>query len=569
MGKPGRKHHAERTQTATKTPTIEKWIAYLVRHPAAISVGLAALATLRIVATYAVFNHTIDEPAHIACGMEWLDRHTFRIETHHPPLARVAVALGPYLAGARSPNEPDFYKDNPFHIGALILYTGSHYYLYLTLARIATLPFFWIATLAAYRWSKARFGPLQAVLSVFLFTFLPPVLAHAGVATNDMALTGFVAASFVVMREWVDRPVAARSMLLGLCVACATLSKLTALAFIPATFAAALAWYMAVQRPRFRELAAQARRLALPFGLAVATGALTMWAMYRFSFGPVAGSPFRVPAPEFFDGIRGLAEYNTRGYPAYLLGKHSAHGWWYFYAVVLSVKTPIAFLLLLAAGAVATWRQRPRTFDVLLPLVFSVALLLVPFFMHVNNGLRYLLPVYVGFSITAAAGAVELLKAGRQRWLVTGSLVLGAWMALTSLAAHPDYIPYVNLFAGDHPENILADSDLDWGQDVNRMGKRLQELGVKQVAFSPFILADLRLHGWPTVTDSDPQTPAPGWNALSITVWKVARMGLMNEYPDAVLWPDTAKPVERVGKGMLLYYFPPAAFPQNATAPHP
>ena len=60
------------------------------------------LASLRIAATYPVFSHTIDEPSHIACGMEWLDKHTFNLEPKHPPLARVAGALGPYLMGRRS-----------------------------------------------------------------------------------------------------------------------------------------------------------------------------------------------------------------------------------------------------------------------------------------------------------------------------------------------------------------------------------------------------------------------------------------------------------------------------------
>ena len=44
--------------------------------------------TARIVATYPVFNHTFDEPAHLATGMEWLDRGTYTWEPQHPPLAR-------------------------------------------------------------------------------------------------------------------------------------------------------------------------------------------------------------------------------------------------------------------------------------------------------------------------------------------------------------------------------------------------------------------------------------------------------------------------------------------------
>ena len=55
---------------------------------------LVIFAVARIVATYRVFNQTFDEPAHIACGLEWLDEGQYRYEHQHPPLARVAAALG-------------------------------------------------------------------------------------------------------------------------------------------------------------------------------------------------------------------------------------------------------------------------------------------------------------------------------------------------------------------------------------------------------------------------------------------------------------------------------------------
>jgi hypothetical protein len=46
-------------------------------------------------------SHTWDEPEHLAAGLELLDRGRYDYDTQHPPIARVLVALGPYLAGAR------------------------------------------------------------------------------------------------------------------------------------------------------------------------------------------------------------------------------------------------------------------------------------------------------------------------------------------------------------------------------------------------------------------------------------------------------------------------------------
>ena len=77
------------------------------------------------------------------------------------------------------------------------------------------------------------------------------------------------------------------------------------------------------------------------------------------------------------------------------------------------------------------------------------------------------------------------------------------------------FAAYFNAFAMNEPETVLVDSDLDWGQDMNRVGKRLQELGAKQVAFNPFIVAYLNpLHGFPPIQPSDPVNPSPGWKML-------------------------------------------------------
>ena len=81
-------------------------IPLLERRARVIAIALVVLASARIVATYGVFSHTFDEPVHVACGMEWLSLGRYQYETQHPPLARVAAAMGPYLTGIRSQGTP-------------------------------------------------------------------------------------------------------------------------------------------------------------------------------------------------------------------------------------------------------------------------------------------------------------------------------------------------------------------------------------------------------------------------------------------------------------------------------
>jgi hypothetical protein len=168
--------------------------------------------------------------------------------------------------------------------------------------------------------------------------------------------------------------------------------------------------------------------------------------------------------------------------------------------------------------------------------------------------------MYIGMCVVAAVGMVRLLElAGQTPWAkwTLGGLMF--WMAATSLLSHPDYLPYFNALAGDEPEKITVDSDLDWGQDMKRLGQRLRDAGAQSVTFNPFVLADLEhVHGFPKISQSNPQAPSPGWNAISLTVLKEVRLGLFDTHPEVTPWPENIKAPERVGKGILLYYFPPS-----------
>jgi len=444
--------------------------------------------------------------------------------------------------------------------GNAILWGDHRYNRNLALARLGILPFFWIASMVVYLWSKRYFGEPAAALAVFLFTFLPPILAHAGLATTDMALTAFTGAAFLSTVVWVESPSRGHSLMLGAATGLAVLSKFSSLAFLPASLVAALICYVTIARPRLRCLVAAARGWALPLCLAAFTGFVVTWAGYRFSFGKVDFTNIRLPAPELYAGIRQVLEHNRNGHPSYLLGSRGQYGWWYYYLVVIGVKTPLAFLILLFIGVFGCFKRlRRNDYIPLLPLAFSLGILLVSLTSRINIGVRHVLPVYMGFSIVAAGGAVWLLDLSRSRkwagWTL-GALLL--WMAASSAGSHPDYIPYFHVLAGRQPERIVVDSDLDWGQDVKRVGKRLRELGASSATYIPFYYPFLgaEVPGLPAYRAGDPLKPSPGWNAVSLSTLKEYRLGYAGP-PEIQAWPERIKPMERIGKTTLLYYFPP------------
>jgi 4-amino-4-deoxy-L-arabinose transferase-like glycosyltransferase len=561
MNQPSRKLPKKRKSQAPKRSRIDEigWIIWLRKDSRLIFLLLVTIGSLRVVSTYNVFSETSDEGVHLACGMEWLTKGIYSYEPQHPPLGRVAIALGPYAAGVRSYGVPDYFEE-----GMAILYRDGHHDRNLALARLGILPFFWIACLVVYVWGRWYLGEPGATFAVLLFTFLPPVLAHTGLATTDMPLTAMTGATFLCALNWLRRPNWGNALLFGAVTGLAVLSKFSALAFIPFSLAAALVWYFLSERPRLHEIRITARSLLLPACVAVLTGFLVIWSAYHFSVGSVTFTSLHLPAPELFAGIQEVANHNRLGHSAYLLGEQSQYGWWYFYLVALAVKTPLPFLGLLICGVFLRDRGGGNNLShgVGLALAFSLGILAFSMFSNINIGVRHILPVYIGFSVVAAAGAVRLL----QRWHIsqragwTLGLLFG-WLVLTSGLSHPDYLPYFNALAGREPERVLVDSDLDWGQDMKRLAKRLREVDAKEVALFPFFHVDPVGLGFPAVRAFDPVKPTPGWSALNLTVLKSVRFGLYAERPDIKFWPNQIKPTERIGGGMWLWYFPPDAVP--------
>ena len=514
-----------------------------------IVIALILIGSVRIVATYTVFNHTADEPAHLGCGMQWLDQGVYKFEPQHPPLARVAAALGPYLFGARSAGTPDVNMFSKSNEGLKILYANHRYDRTLALARVGILPFFWLTCLVVYWWGKRYFDKATAVFAVFLLSMVPPVLAHSSLATTDMALTAFLTAAFLTGLIWIERPTRTTALWFGASAGLMVLSKFSCLVFLPASAAAVLAWYVAVKRPSMSELAVGIRQRLPSFGLAILAACLLIWAGYRFSWGKYG------PAPELWAGIQQVKEHNAEGHTGYLLGQRRIEGFWYFFEVALAVKTPLAYLVLLGMGFVMAVRRRTEA-RWCIPAAFAGGILVVGALSRINIGVRHVLPVYVAFSVIAAAAAMHLLK-GRW-WMKAALALLVVWLSGSSLLSHPDYLAYFNELGGSEPEKILVDSDLDWGQDYKRLATRLREVGATEVAFLPTIIIDVEneQHGLPKVNGTDVVEPSHGWSAVGVTCWKELRLGLGDRHPEVMLWPDRFPPRERVGKSILLYYFP-------------
>jgi hypothetical protein len=525
---------------------------------------LISIASLRIVSTYLVFSSTVDEPAHIACGLEWLDRHAWTIEPLHPPLARVLAALGPWLMGERSHPELGIWSE-----GYRILGSGRHYDLTLALARLGNLPLFWIASIAVTLWARRLTSRRGAFLAALIFTTMPPVLAHAGLATTDFAVTAFTATSVVAALYFLDppspgRPTGPRAVLLGLSLGLAIASKFSALVFLPCILAVLLIW-RCLPNPRQPDFA-PLRTAALYAPVVAFTAFITVWSVYRFSFAKDPALGFGVPFPELFAGISLLCAKNAFGSPAYLCGRCSLSGFWYYFPAVLSLKTPLGVLALLVLGICRGVRRDMRV--LLCPLIVAAAILVPAAFSRIDIGVRHVLPVYAALSVAAGIVIERMLSSAARRATIALAAVFLLWHLASGIMAHPDYLAYTNELTFPTPENMVVDSDLDWGQDMKRLALRARELGIREMASATmgesYVLSG---NAFPKPVPFNWYRPAPGWNAVSVTPWKLRCFYTKGYLRPGDLWPDNATPMEKIGKSTYLYYFRPTTDSAGETVP--
>jgi hypothetical protein len=358
-----------------------------------------------------------------------------------------------------------------------------------------------VGLLLVSRWSWVLYGPSASAGAAWFFAVSPNLLAHGPLLTMEMPLLVASTAQFYLFWRFLvtERPrdLVASALVAGLAWSC----KFTAIVFPPIL---GLAWW--VDRRLSGEtgwLRLSSRvvlgmvgygTLMLVSDLAI-TGfatlppspthgdhpSLTRW------LGPSAVSGlawiYEQPWPQDWVGFAAQLRHQASGGPSYLFGERRMTGWWYYYFVSLAVKVPLSFgLLLLGRLVIQPWRAAVRpgpepgtvarmSHDGLLPLTIACFLILTAVGSSRNYGLRYLLPL----SPLAIVWVSALAERGR--WGQSLCLVGVAGAAIASASVHPYELTYFNAMAGGSAggRQILADSNLDWGQGLLALNRLQHE----------------------------------------------------------------------------------------------
>jgi hypothetical protein len=422
---------------------------------------------------------TYDEPSHFRYGQHILDLESARFDDSKMPVsalnalpARVATALGLVAVD-------DIRRQ---------IKVGRH----------VTVLFSVLIGYFIFRWARDLYGPAGGLLSLALYTFDPNVLAHSQLVTTDAYAMGTITLSlysfwrFLRLGGWGRASVSA--LMLGL----SQLSKYTAVFLFPLLLLIVLGWYGSEiwTLTRQRRSSELGRRLigfarSALFFLMVSLGVINAGFLFNGTFTPFGNYQFRsagfrsaqsslagfasVPLPvpyPYLEGLdwvlhrerTGLGRGNT-----YLLGElrgpDEGFTGYYFYACLF--KLPIATQLLVLAAALSLVRRRFASFRDEWVLVCPIVVFTIyfNFFYRAQMGIRFflvvlsLLFVFCGRLLRNAGSLARPAKAA-----LAGALL---FLVVSVLSYYPHFLSYFNELVWDRTQayKILADSNLDWGQN--------------------------------------------------------------------------------------------------------
>ncbi len=444
-----------------------------------------------------------------------------------------------------------------------------------------------------FRWTKELWGVHAGLLALFLYVLDPNIVAHSQLVTTDLGVACLIFIATYFLWRFLGQRRNLDLALAGIALGLAQATKFSALLLLP-IFAVILIveaflsrdyqllgswpWRARFDRSQWKRAIYFLCAVLFVLGL---FSFLSFWASYRFetqslstpgaahatvdrivrhptlrqlAYRLVESAP--VPFPTYFRGIRWLQNYAQIGAPAFLMGQRSTEGWWYYFLVAFTIKTPIPTLILLATAVVLTARDRldvaKREYVLYIPVgAFAMAAL----FSFLNIGYRHILPVLPFLLIVAS----KVILWARTRWAQLALLALCLWYALSSISMYPHYLAYFNEVIGG-PENgyeYLVDSNLDWGQDLKNLKTYILNNGLEKIYLGYFGSAhvdyyDIQSLPLPTEKPDDLQTRPAEVYAISATYLQGGYLGDTTAFS----WLREYHPFDAIGHSILLYRLP-------------
>jgi hypothetical protein len=282
---------------------------------------------------------------------------------------------------------------------------------------------------------------------------------------------------------------------------------------------------------------------------------------------PAAEAVARLPWPKQF--VRGLlyigGSIRNRSFPGYMLGETVTGVEPLYFPLAWAVKFPVPLQILAVAGVAALaarlWRRQSRSADLFL-WGSAAWYFLTAMFSTFHIGFRHVMPA-LPFFILGGGLALERWATGRAGRWVAHIFLLG--LAISSLRVYPQGISYFNEWIGgpEHGGEYLADSNLDWGQNLPELGEYVRRHRIPRINLYLFGLDDPGHYmapdtyfpqpwpGPPRIAPGSRLKPAPGTYAVSFNT--MAGFLAQEGYQDYLACFRTRRPKGRAGYSIFIY----------------
>jgi hypothetical protein len=340
----------------------------------------------------------------------------------------------------------------------------------------------WLALLLAtvFLLGRGLFGPEAACIATVATALDPNLVAHASVATVDVAYALGTLWTVAAAIAFGSRPSPGRAALLGLALGFALTVKFSAILLLPVLLLVPVLW-----RPPRREW-----KTFLAGALVVgAVGAATVCVAYLFvdvaaplGAGHWVSRPLRrlaralpwlrLPLPAAFLTGYDVSLAAERGdWNVVVLSRFYPRGVWFYFVVLWLLKTPL--LVLLAEGCGLVRAARARLGDGALGARLLLATLLVhlgyfSFLFRTQVGYRFVLMCVPIAYLLAAAGLSTV--ASRRRTAIAAVIVVAVAILENGLyLGNPLSFTNAAVWPKRQAFRLMADSNLDWGQHDEAM----------------------------------------------------------------------------------------------------
>ena len=551
----------------------------------AVIVLLAAMATVQVL-SIRLEAQTWDEGIEISSGYSYLKTGDYRMAPEHPPLARVLAALPLLHLNLDVPvQHPSWEARDSVEFGREFIFKNrAPVDQILFLARLPMILITVVFGLILALWTRRVFGATAAVGALLLFAFDPNVIANGRYVKNDVLVAMMSLVTLAVWGEFLRSGKRRWAVATGLAFGAAMATKFSALFLLPVLL---ICWFVA--RWQRREPLAPAR-CALALAAVVVIGAVPVLLVYAPESHMLipATRAYRTAHPEvrrlgnamsvrtvratafmqlctqlglqdhpLLVGFTHFLDHTSAGHDAYLWGKRSRDGWWYYFPVAFAVKTPVATLAAIALAAMlGLWRLFSgslRRIRMEWSLLIAPVIIYVPLsaFNRVDIGLRHLLPIYPFLFILTAAVLARVDWRGK----VPVTAALGAMLVIESASIYPNYLAFFNFAVGGPSAGprYLVDSNIDWGQDLLKLRDDWIARGRPKLCMLYFGSALPEYYGLPVnevprTRQIDERESADCLAAVSVTPLEDVYLE-----PGDMAWLREREPIAKIGYSIYLY----------------